>query len=204
MCVTSSHWVPGADVFAGGLDHGLAGLVERPVDPVVGSRVGRLDQSLQLQRKAKFRETVVSAARSHRVLSSVYEYSILKSWEKVEWEFQRSSSRERWQWGCGLTALWQTPSTVAPRSPRPILIRQCSVRPLRLQSGAVGLDLRPAVKHDLRTQREILHQHLPVVHHLALTLATDRTTWRARGHIWTQWNPDNVREVHTVIFDMTL
>ncbi len=33
--------------------------------------------------------------------------------------------------GRGLTALWQTLSTVVLRSLRPILIRQCSVRPLR-------------------------------------------------------------------------
>lgn len=36
-------------MFAGRLDDGLAGLVERSVDPVVGSGVGRLDESLQLQ-----------------------------------------------------------------------------------------------------------------------------------------------------------
>lgn len=53
MCgsVTSSHWVSSANVFAGGLDDGLAGLIERSVDPVIGSGVSRLDQSLQLKRK---------------------------------------------------------------------------------------------------------------------------------------------------------
>lgn len=45
-----------------------------------------------------------------------------------------------------------------------------------VQAGAVSLDLRPAVQHDLRTQREILHQHPPVVQHLPLTLAADWTT----------------------------
>lgn len=49
VCETSSHWISIVDVFAGSLDDRLAGLVERPVDPVVGSRVGRLDQWLQLQ-----------------------------------------------------------------------------------------------------------------------------------------------------------
>lgn len=51
MCITSSHRVSSANVFAGGLDHGLAGLIERTVNPVVGSRVRRLDQGLQLQWK---------------------------------------------------------------------------------------------------------------------------------------------------------
>lgn len=45
-----------------------------------------------------------------------------------------------------------------------------------VQTGAVTLDLAAAVQHDLRAQREILHQHPPVVHHLTLTLATDHTT----------------------------
>lgn len=40
-----------------------------------------------------------------------------------------------------------------------------------VQAGAVTLDLAAAVQHDLRAQGEILHQHPPVVHHLALTLA---------------------------------
>ncbi len=45
-----------------------------------------------------------------------------------------------------------------------------------VQAGAVTLDLTPTVQDDLRTQREILHQHPPVVHHLALTLTADHTT----------------------------
>lgn len=44
-----SHWVSIADVFAGGLDDGLAGLIERSVDAVVGSGVSFLDQSLELK-----------------------------------------------------------------------------------------------------------------------------------------------------------
>lgn len=51
VCVRGSHGVSVVDVFAGGLDDGLAGLVERAVDPVVSSGVSRLDQCLQLQRK---------------------------------------------------------------------------------------------------------------------------------------------------------
>lgn len=52
QCVSSpidSHGVTVADVFAGGLDDGLAGLVEGPVDAVVGSGVGLLDQTLELR-----------------------------------------------------------------------------------------------------------------------------------------------------------
>lgn len=45
-----------------------------------------------------------------------------------------------------------------------------------VQTGAVILDLTATLQHDLRTQREILHQHPPVVHHLALTLTTDHPT----------------------------
>lgn len=45
-----------------------------------------------------------------------------------------------------------------------------------VQARAVGLDLRPAVQHDLRAQREVLHQHPPVVQHLALALAADRAS----------------------------
>lgn len=45
-----------------------------------------------------------------------------------------------------------------------------------VQTGAVALDLAAAVQHDLWAQREILHQHPPVVHHLTLTLTTDHTT----------------------------
>lgn len=36
-------------MFAGGLDDGLAGLIERSVDAVVGSGVSFLDQSLELK-----------------------------------------------------------------------------------------------------------------------------------------------------------
>ena len=43
-----SHGVPVADVFAGGLDDRLTGLVQGPVDAVVGPGVGRLDQVLEL------------------------------------------------------------------------------------------------------------------------------------------------------------
>lgn len=60
VCETSSHWVSAADVFARSLDDGLAGLVERPVDPVVGSRVGRLDQRLQLRQQQKFGKHSIS------------------------------------------------------------------------------------------------------------------------------------------------
>lgn len=42
------HGVSVADVLAGCLDDGLAGLVERPVDAVVGPGVSLLDQGLQL------------------------------------------------------------------------------------------------------------------------------------------------------------
>lgn len=49
-CLSSSHGVSIANVLAGGLDDGLAGLVERSVDAVIGSGVSRLDQCLQLFR----------------------------------------------------------------------------------------------------------------------------------------------------------
>lgn len=49
---------------------------------------------------------------------------------------------------------------------------QCAA--FAVQAGALGLDLRPAVKHDLRTEREILHQHPPVVQHLPLAFSADR------------------------------
>ncbi len=66
MCVCArarSHRVSAADVFAGCLDDGLAGLVERSVDAVVGSGVGRLNQSLQLQRKRTFRKMLNVSSR---------------------------------------------------------------------------------------------------------------------------------------------
>lgn len=44
-----SHGVPAADVLAGRLDHRLTGLIEGPVDAVVGAGVGLLDQSLELK-----------------------------------------------------------------------------------------------------------------------------------------------------------
>ena len=43
------HRVSIADVFAGGLDDRLAGLVEGPVDAVVGPGVGLLNQGLELK-----------------------------------------------------------------------------------------------------------------------------------------------------------
>lgn len=52
-----------------------------------------------------------------------------------------------------------------------------------VQTGAVTLDLAAAVQHDLRAQREILHQHPPVVQHLPLTLAADWTTCTAQDLI---------------------
>ena len=48
-----SHGVPVADVLAGSLDDGLAGLVESSVNTVVGSGVGFLDESLELRTDAK-------------------------------------------------------------------------------------------------------------------------------------------------------
>lgn len=45
-----------------------------------------------------------------------------------------------------------------------------------VQTRTVALNLAAAVQHNLRAQREILHQHPPVVHHLTLTLATDHTS----------------------------
>lgn len=44
-----SHGVSVADVFAGSLDDGLTGLVERSVDAIVGSGVGFLHQVLELR-----------------------------------------------------------------------------------------------------------------------------------------------------------
>lgn len=48
---------------------------------------------------------------------------------------------------------------------------------LTVESRAVGFNLSPAVQHNLRTQREILHQHASVVQHLTLTVSGHRTTW---------------------------
>lgn len=48
----NSHGVSTADVFAGGLDDRLAGLIERSVDAVVSSGVCFLDQSLELRMDA--------------------------------------------------------------------------------------------------------------------------------------------------------
>lgn len=42
---------------------------------------------------------------------------------------------------------------------------------LAVQARAMALDLTAAVQHDFRAEREVFHQHPPVVHHLALTLA---------------------------------
>lgn len=56
MCVPSSHWVSIADVFARSLNDGLAGLIKRPVNPVVTSWISRLDQSLELQWENKCSE----------------------------------------------------------------------------------------------------------------------------------------------------
>lgn len=52
-----------------------------------------------------------------------------------------------------------------------------------VQARTVTLDFAPTVQHYLRTQREILHQHPPVVQHLALTLVADRTTCTAQDPI---------------------
>ena len=52
-----------------------------------------------------------------------------------------------------------------------------------VQAGAVRLDLRSTVQHNLRTEGEILHQYPPVVQHLALTLAADRTACEAQNSI---------------------
>lgn len=52
---------------------------------------------------------------------------------------------------------------------------------LAVQAGAVALDLGAAVQHDLRAEREVLHQHPPVVHHLALALAAHRAAYRKKN-----------------------
>lgn len=48
--------------------------------------------------------------------------------------------------------------------------------PFTVQTRAVGLDLSATVEYDLWAQGEVLHQHPPVVHHLALTLSTHDST----------------------------
>lgn len=65
---------------------------------------------------------------------------------------------------------------------------------LAVQTGAVRLDLALAVQHDLRTQREVLHQHPPVVHHLALALAAHHA---ACAHTHThRVNPHHIEMSH--------
>lgn len=57
---------------------------------------------------------------------------------------------------------------------------------LAVQARAVALDLAAAVQHDLRAEREVFHQHPPVVHHLTLTLAAHDEAYRETdGRIFT-------------------
>lgn len=61
---------------------------------------------------------------------------------------------------------------------------------LAVQAGAVAFDLAAAVQHDLRAEREVLHQHPPVVHHLALALAAhDEALARTHTHTHLQSTP---------------
>lgn len=52
--------------------------------------------------------------------------------------------------------------------------------PLAVQAWAVVLDLPSAAQDDFWAQREVFHQHAPIIQHFTLALAAHLSTWAKR------------------------